>query len=71
MKRKLIIAGAVVVALFVGMILVVGLMKSSQHATRSYYQVSATTDGKLVVEPTARNTSVVMSRASVTNLPAR
>ena len=71
MKRKLIIAGAVVLALFVGLILVVGLMKSSQDATRSYYQVSATTDGKLDVEPTARNTSVVISRASVTNVPTQ
>ncbi len=71
MKRKLLIAGAVVVALFVGLILVLGLMKSSQHATRNYYQVSATSDGQLVVEPPARNTSVVMSKASVTNAPAR
>ncbi len=71
MKRKLMVAGAVMLALFVGMILVVGLMKSSQRAAQDYYQVSATSDGKLVVEPPARNTSVVMSKASVTNVAGR
>jgi hypothetical protein len=71
MKRKLIIAGAVVVALFVGMILVVGLMRSSQSAAQSYYQVSTTSDGRLMVHPPERHTSVVMSKASVTNVPAK
>ena len=71
MKRKLLVAGAVLVALFVGMVLVVGLMKSSPSARREFYQVSATADGQLVLEPTARNTFVVMSKASVTNLPGR
>ncbi len=69
MKRKLIIAGAVMVALFAGVILVVGLMKSSQSAAQNYYQVSATSDGRLMVQPPDRPTSVVMSKASVTNGP--
>ncbi len=69
MKRKLIVAGAVVVALFVVMILAVGLMKSSQSAAQNYYQVSATSDGRLIVQPPERQTSVVMSKASVTNGP--
>jgi hypothetical protein len=71
MKRKLIIAGAVVVALFVGMILLVGLMKSSQNAAQSYYQVSATSDGRLIVQPPDRTTFVVMDKANVTNVPAK
>ena len=40
MKRKLLVAGAVLVALFVGMVLVVGLMKSSPSA-RVYKKVTA------------------------------
>lgn len=68
MKRKLIIAGAVVMVLFAGVILVVGLMKSSQSAAQDYYQVSATSDGRLIVQPPERQTSVVMSKASVTNV---
>jgi hypothetical protein len=71
MKRKLLVAGAVVLALFVGLILIVGMLKSSQDATRGYYEVSATPDGRLAVEPTARNTFVVMSKDNVTNLPAK
>ena len=70
MKRKLIIASVVVMALFVGLILVVGLMKSSQSAAQNYYQVSATSDGRLIVQPPERQTAVVMSKASVTNVPA-
>ena len=71
MKRKLTIAGAAVMALFAGLILAVGLMKSSQNAAQNYYQVSATSDGRLIVEPPARQTSVVMSKASVTNVPVK
>jgi hypothetical protein len=68
MKRKLIIAGVALFALFAGMILVVGLMKSSQNAAQNYYQVSATSDGRLIVQPPDRPTSVVMSKASATNV---
>jgi hypothetical protein len=70
MKRKLIVAGAVVVGLVAGLMLVVGLMKSSQNAAQNYYQVSTTADGRLIVQPPDQPTSVVMSKASVTNVPA-
>jgi hypothetical protein len=69
MKRKLMITSVVAMALFAGLILVVGLMKSSQHAGLNNYQVSATSDGRLIVQPPDRPTSVVMSKASVTNVP--
>ena len=68
MKRKLIVTGAVMVALFAVMILVVGLMKSSQNAAQSYYQVFTTADGQLIVQPPDRTTFVVVDRANVTNL---
>jgi hypothetical protein len=69
MKRKLLTLSVATLGLFAVLILVLGLLKSSQDVTREYYTVSATSDGQLTVHPPGRNTSVVMSRASVTNLP--
>jgi hypothetical protein len=71
MKRKFLIACAALVALFVGLVLVTGLLKSSQRAAKNYYQVAATDDGRLIVHPPVRQTAVVMSlNAGLTNLPS-
>jgi hypothetical protein len=71
MKRKLIIAGVVVVGLFVGVILVVGLLGSSRKAAENYNQVTVTPDGKLVVHPSERQKAMfVVNSSAVTNVPA-
>lgn len=71
MKRKLIIAGVVVVGLFVGVILVVGLLGSSRKAAENYNQVTVTADGKLVVHPSERQKAMfVVNSSATTNVPA-
>lgn len=69
MKKKLMIVGASVAGAFAVLVLVVVLMKSNQGAAREYFKVSSTADGQLMVHPPERNTSIVMSRASMSNLP--
>jgi hypothetical protein len=70
MKRKLLIAGLVVLGLFVIMIVAVGLMQSSRGAGENYSQVRSTPDGKLIVEPTERQKSMFVVSSAATNLPA-
>jgi hypothetical protein len=71
MKRKLVIAGIVALAAFVGVILIVGALGKAPDTSAQRSQLTVTPDGQLVVQPSERQKAMFIVNSSVvSNSPA-
>ena len=71
MKRKLVIAGTVVLGLFVAVILATGLFGPRPDTSGTYMQIMVSSDGQVGYRPSERMQSmtVIASRSAVSNAP--
>ena len=70
MKRKIAIAGAVVLILFVAVLVIIGAFGKGPDTSSEHYRMTLTADGKLQMQPPDRvSFKVVADRGFVTNTP--